>query len=156
VSTKIILILLVLVSLMSFNACDGISVGSGVGRMLESEEKSADTRMEQIISAIKDKDKEALELLFSIKAVDEASGFDSGMDSLFDFVKGDIMSWERDGWASSESIDHGKKSLMIRSDYKVRTDKEEYSFFVVDYSVDSIDPDNEGIYMLQVTTWAWV
>jgi len=25
---------------------------------------------------------------------------------------------------------------------------------IVDYEVDTIDPDNEGVYMLQVTPWA--
>jgi hypothetical protein len=145
--------LLAIVSIIVFSSCIKIRDGSsGIGWITVSEDKKADARMEQIISALKDKDKEALKSLFSKKALNEANGFDSGMDSLLDFIQGNIESWERDSWASDESVESGKKSLMIRSGYKVITDKEEYFFFVVDYYIDTIDPDNEGIYMLQVTT----
>jgi hypothetical protein len=151
---RIVLILLVLVSLLLFGSCDENEDVSGkVREIIVSEPKKADARMEQIISAIKEKDREALKSLFSKKVLEEANDFDNGIDYLFDFLQGDIDSWERDGWSSSESIEFGKKSLMIRSGYKVITNEEEYLFFVVDYNEDTINPDNAGVYMLQVTTW---
>lgn len=107
--------------------------------------------MEQIISAIKDKDKETLKLLFSEQALDEAIDFDSEIDSLFDFIQGDIDSWERDGLGSDESIDYGKKSLMIRFAITINTDKDDYVLFVIDYNVDTKNPDNQGVYMLEVS-----
>lgn len=144
--------LLVLTSLLLISSCNGVRVSDKEGEISVSEEKSADDRIEQIISAINDKDKEALKSLFSKKALDETDDFDSGMDSLFDFIQGDIKSWESDGWSSSESAEYGKSSLMIRSSFIIKTDKEEYVFFIVDYSVDTMNPDNEGLYMLQVRT----
>ena len=119
-----------------------------------SEGQRADARMEQIISAIKVKDRETLKSLFSKKALKEADDFDGGIDYLFDFLQGDIKSWERDGWASSESIKHGKKSLLVRFAFNVHTDIDDYLLFVMDYSMDTIDPKNEGVYTLEITRLA--
>lgn len=148
---RIMLMLLVLVSLLLVSSCNKLEdVSSGAEGIFVSEDQKADERMEQIISALKDKDKEALKSLFSKKAIDEADDFDSETDSLFNFIQGDIESWESDGWASSESIEYGKKSLMIRFGFTIKTDKDTYDFFVIDYSVDTINPDNQGVYMLEL------
>lgn len=34
--------------------------------------------------------------------------------------------------------------------FTVKTDKDEYRFFLMDYSIDTINPDNEGLYTLWV------
>lgn len=143
-SKRIILMLLILVGLLSFSSCGrngGILVGEG---------KRADARIEQIVSAIKDKDREALKSLFSKKALDEADDFVGGADSLFNFIQGDIESWERDGFASDESMGGGKRSWMIRFGFTVKTDKDVYRVFIIDYNVDTINPDNQGVYMLEL------
>jgi hypothetical protein len=145
-----ILMLLVLASLLLLSSCDGIAGGNGVGGIHVSEDKKADVLMEQIISAIKDEDSETIKSLFSKKAIDEANDFDNGITDLFDFIQGNIDAWERDGWSSDESIEYGKKSLMIRFSIIVNTDKEDYMLFVIDYNSDTIDPDNEGVYMLEI------
>lgn len=33
---------------------------------------------------------------------------------------------------------------MIRFDFDIKTDKDDYGLFVIDYNVDTINPDNEG------------
>ena len=143
---RIVLTLLIAVNLLMFNSC------SKIGGFFASEEKRADTRMSQIVSAIKANDKEALKSLFSKKALDEADNIDNEVDDLFDFIQGDIDSWEMpNGWASSEKIDYGKRSLMIRFTIKINTDKDEYEIYVFDYSKDTINPDNQGVYMLEAS-----
>ena len=141
------LVLLLVVNTLLFNACSGHT-----GGLFMQEDKRADARMEQIVSAIKDKDKEALKTLFSQKALNEASDFDDEIDYLFDLIQGDIVFWERDGWASSKSITHGKKTLMIRCSLDIETDKDTYSFFVIDYNIDTLNPDNQGVFMLELIT----
>jgi len=141
---RIVLVLLIIAILLLFSSCDR-NVEIPVG-----EEKKADARMDQIVSAIKDKDNEALKSLFSKKALDETDDFVGGADSLFNFIQGDIESWERDGFASDESIDGGKRSWMIRFGFTVKTDKDLYQFFIIDYNVDTINPDNQGVYMLEL------
>ena len=143
-----VLMLFVLTSLLLFSSC-GIN-----GGFIVSEEKKADARMEQIVVAIKNKDRGAVKSLFSKKALGEADNFEGGIDYLFDFIQGDIISWKRDGWSSGESIEYGKKSLMIRFSIIVNTDKEDYVLFVMDYNVDTINPDNEGVYTLEITRLA--
>ena len=39
---------------------------------------------------------------------------------------------------------------MIRFGFDVVTDVDTYSFFIIDYNVDTISPENEGVYMLEV------
>ena len=136
--------LLILVNLLLVSSC-----GKNEG-ILVSEDKRADARMEQIVSAIKDKDNEALKSLFSKKALDEADDFVGGADSLFSFIQGDIVSWDRDGFASDESMSGGKRSWMIRFGFTVKTDKDVYQFFIIDYNVDTINTDNQGVYMLEL------
>lgn len=143
--------LFIVINLLLFSSCDKIGNSNEAGGLIMIEEQKADERMEKIISAIKANDKEALKLLFSKIAIDESDDFDGEVDSLFDFIQGDIISWKRDGWGSDESIADGKKSLMIRPGFKVVTDVEEYMLFLIDYAVDTIDPDNEGVYMLEVS-----
>ena len=147
---KIALMLVIVMSLFLFSSCDKIGHRNESGGIIIGEGQKADERMEQIISAIKANDKEALKSLFSKKALDEIDDLDGEVDSLFNFIQGDITSWERDGWASDESIEYGKKSLMIRFAINVNTDKDKYRFFIIDYSTDTINPDNEGVYMLEV------
>lgn len=142
---KLIILLLLLMGLLLLSSCDKDN-----GGITMSEEKSADARMEQIISAIKEKDKEALKSLFSKKALGEANDFENELDNLFEFFQGNINTYARDGWSSGESIEYGKKSLMIRFAINVNTDKDVYRFFVIDYNTDTINHDNEGVYMLEV------
>ena len=115
-----------------------------------SDEKMADARMEQIISAIKNEDKVSLKSLFSKKVLVEANELDEEIDRFFNFFDGYIVSWSRDGLAADESIRYGKKFILIRFPIVVNTEKDDYSIFVMDYCIDTIDPDNEGVYTLEI------
>ena len=115
-----------------------------------SDDKRADALIKQIISAIKDKDKEVLKSLFSKKALDESNDFENDVDCLFEIIQGEVESWKRDGLSSSEQIDSGKRSLMIRFAFDIKTDIDLYSCYLIDYTTDTINPDNQGVYMLEV------
>ncbi len=39
---------------------------------------------------------------------------------------------------------------MIRFSVTISTDKDDYLLFVIDYNTDTINPDNEGVYMMQI------
>ena len=115
-----------------------------------SEEKKADARIEQIITAIQDKDKEALESLFSDKSLAESIDFVGGVEYLFDFFNGTVESWERIALSFGESIDHGERIQKLRSWYTVNTDKEKYAFLLIEFTLDTKNPDNTGLYTLRV------
>jgi len=141
-ATSMLLVLICVLFLGSCNENRGIIVSEGV---------RSDARMDQIISALKDRDSAALKSLFSEKALDETNDIDSEIIRLFDFFQGEIESWEKDGWASSESVRYGKKSLMIRFEFDIKTDIDAYTFFVMDYNTDTINRSNEGVFMLEVS-----
>jgi len=122
---------------------------------INNERERAIARMEQIMPMVRDKDKEALKLLFSEQALNNADNIDADIDAMFEFLQGDIVAWTFDDiGASSQAYKHGKQSLRINSAYKVATNDETYCFFVVDDNLDKISPWNEGLYMLEVMTWA--
>jgi len=141
---KIKLVLFILVNSLMLSSCIGgrkISIGEG---------KRADTQVEKIISAIKNQDKEALKLLFSKKALEEAEDFDEEVDILFDYIQGDIESWEKEGGGSYKSTRNGKSTWILLYSITLKTEKGLYRIFVVDYSIDTINPDSQGVYMLEL------
>ena len=151
VNKKIKLMLLILVSLLFISSCFG-----NRGAILVDENRRTDNRMEEIGSAIKDKDKEALKSLFSKKALNEVNDFDNELDYFFDFIQGDVESWKRDSISSSTSYESGKTTNMIRFGFRLVTDVDKYDFFIIDYNIDTINPYNEGVYMIQLRKSSYV
>ncbi len=143
----ITLILLLFVSIILLSSC---SLGGGRIMIYDDNEKKADARLEEIIKTLKNQDKDALKVLFSKQTFDHANNFDASMEYLFGFFQGNVDSWKRDTFTSETSIENGKKSVMLVSWYTVTTDKDEYMFFIIDYTKDTINPDNAGLYTLRV------
>lgn len=111
----------------------------------------ADERMEEIIAVLKEKNMESLKSLFSAKAISEAPNFENDFDRFFQFFQGTIETWERNSLSASRSIEYGKQSLMIRYGILISTDIDDYLLFVIDYNIDTVNPDNEGVYMLEIS-----
>lgn len=135
--------LLLLIILLSFNAC-------GDGGVFSDDSQKADARLEQVIKAIENHDKDALKAMFSKQALDEAEDLDGRMDYLFEFVQGNIKSWEREAGGVDVSKSSGHKEKKSRYWFTVKTDKEDYLFFILEYPEDTEHPENVGLYMLQV------
>jgi hypothetical protein len=157
--SRIFIGLLLVLGVFAFTSCGQINSNSteettvfrnNRTRMLDkgNEEEKADDRMKQILDIIENKDN--LKILFSEKVLQEANDFDKSMSYLFDFIQGDIISCERRKWTSSELIKSGKHSQKVVSWHIVKTDKKDYEFFIIDYPIDAINPNNEGLYTLNV------
>ena len=114
------------------------------------EEQMADARTEQIISVLQNEDAEAMKALFSKKALAEAEDFYGEVERLFEFTRNNIGTWEMAGWSSSAQIRTGKKTLMLRFSIDINVENNGYAIYLIDYCTDTIDPDNEGLYMLEV------
>lgn len=116
-----------------------------------SDESLADNRMEQFFCAVKNQDRESINGLFSKKAYNEAENFDKSIDDLFDYIQGDCVYWGVDGSpVVYDSVENGKKTKQLMTWYYLNTDEQKYFVFIVDYPIDSIDPENEGIYTLMI------
>lgn len=145
--SKKFIMLLLLISILFLSSC---SFGGSKMMIFDDSDKKADDRMEQLLETIKNKDKDALKAMFSIQALNEANEFDGSMEYLFEFFQGRVDSWKRDRFTSETSSEYGKKSVMLVSWYTVTTDKDKYIFFVIDYTKDTINSDNAGLYTLRV------
>ena len=136
--------------MLFLSAC---SLGGSRTEMLskDNDDKKANTRFEQVIEAIKNKDKVALKSMFSKQALDKADDFDGSMDYLFEFFQGKVTSWEINGGPSVyETTDQGHNTKKFNSMYYVNTDKQKYIFYLIEWTVDTDHPDNVGLYTLRV------
>ena len=126
--------------------------GSRVGRLnRDNDEKKAAAKLEQVIEAIKNKDKASLKSLFSQKALSEAVDFDDNIDGLFDFIQGEVDSWKKlSGPSVFEENNYGHVKKEVNSYYYVNTDKQKYFFLLKDYPVYTDHPDNVGLYLFLV------
>ncbi|MDD7793075.1 DUF5104 domain-containing protein [Clostridium sp. 'White wine YQ'] len=147
---KLIIGSILILSMLLLSSC---SIGGSRTEMLnkDSDDTKANGRLEQVIEAIRNKDKDALRGMFSKQAADATDNFDSGVDNLFGFIQGKVGSWEKlDGPTVFESNDHGHETKEVNSYYYVNTDKQKYFFLLQDYPIDTDHPDNVGLYMLLV------
>lgn len=111
--------------------------------------KISETRFDEIIEALNNKDSETLKAMFSSNALKEADNIDEDIEYLMDFYKGEIISIEsaREG---SDSKDGDEREIELRTLNFVSTDEDEYIVFYIDNLTDTKDPDNVGLDMLQI------
>lgn len=139
---------LLLVSIILLCSCE-----KGGGRVISDDsDKKADARIEQILETLKTGDKEALKAMFSKQALSEADDFDGNLDALFHYVQGSIQSWESTGaygGSDDKNADGtGNRKKEIESTYVFKTSEQEYQIAIYEYTIDTANPDNVGVYSL--------
>lgn len=146
---KKILFLIFLINIFFLSSC---SMGGARTEMLnkESDEQKADARLDQVISAIQNKDEAGLKGMFSKQALDEAKDFNGSIHYLFDLFQGVVQSKKNDGLIVDESNNYGHNTKEVKSFYIVETDKQKYMFFLLEYTTNSDQSDNVGLYALRV------
>jgi len=148
------LILFIIISALSLGLLSCSSSKSMIKERLSElntndDNKIADIRFQKIIEALENKDKEALKKMFSSKALKEAKDIDGGIDYIMEFYKGNMKSKEGT-IPRKDSINNGEKKSELDCMYIVTTDEDTYIVFFIDQILDSKNPDNVGIYMLQI------
>lgn len=146
---KLIVLFILIISILLLSACNKHAI-YGIDNEMKSEEAQADARVEEIVTALNEEDADSIKSLFSKKALEDAVDFDENLDDLLENFDGNITTWERDGLSSSETISDGRESLMSRYSINITAGDEEYLFFVIDYSKNTIEPDKQGLYMLEL------
>lgn len=136
-----------------FNMLFLCSCSLGGLRMLntDSDDEQKIARFEQVIEAIKNEDKDALKALFSKQATIDTDDFDGGVDDLFQFMQGEIDSWEKSvGGSVTKLKENGHEKKEVDSYFYVTTNKQKYFFLLEDCPVDTENPDNVGLYLLLI------
>lgn len=144
---KRILTLLFLISIFILSSCSFVE---NIKVIKDYSGNEADERIEQLVEALENDNKDEVKSIFSKKALNDAEGFDNSLEQLFDYFQGNVEEWERVRYSGGSSVRNGKKSEYSESWYKVETDLESYMFFLIDYTTDTINPDNQGLYTLRV------
>ena len=112
----------------------------------------ADARMEQVFEALKSNDQEAIVAMFSNQALSEADAFYDSLEALLQYVEGSILSWERTGgYGGKDEINAegtGNRRKKTESRYNITTSEQEYHIAIYEYTIDTANPDNVGIYSI--------
>lgn len=146
--SRVITILFLSFSLFIFTSC---SIGENRTEMLnESENEQEINRIDQILSFIENEDSENMKVIFSKTALKEDKNFDNGIEYLFNFFQGEVVSYKDSGVGESETNEYGIKTKKVRSFYKVETDVESYLVFLFEITEDTNNPENLGVYSLRV------
>jgi hypothetical protein len=144
---KYYLTFLLLVCTLLLSSC---SLGGGRMSIIDNSDSKADARMGQIIDAIKAQDKNALKDMFSKQALSEADDFDGSLNALFGYIQGDIQSWKSTGGyggSDEKNADgSGNRKKEVDSTYTITTSKQEYHVAIYEYTIDTANPDNVGVY----------
>lgn len=111
----------------------------------------ADARMEQVFIAIKEQNKNALKELFSKKAIEESENIDADIEKLLCFIQGNVVSWNRDETPIVfDSAENGSITKQLITWYYLSTQEQNYLLLLVDYPIDTIDPENVGVYAMRI------
>nr|WP_314466498.1 DUF5104 domain-containing protein [uncultured Clostridium sp.] len=145
---KNFLVFLLIASILLLCSCE-----KGVGRVIvDDSDKKADARMEQVIKAIKAKDKDTLKSMFSKQALSKADDFEGNLNALFGYIQGDVQSWKSTGgYAGSDEKNadgSGNRKKEVESTYTITTSKQEYHVAIYEYTIDTANPDNIGVYSI--------
>ena len=113
-------------------------------------EQESNVELQHIADAVKGHDVAALEKLFSPAAREKATDLGSGVKYFLSFFPSGRMK-TLDLEADSSTGDYSQGAEAIYPQYVVSADGKKYDLTFVYFSVNSLDPDNVGIYALGVT-----
>ncbi|QSX06705.1 DUF5104 domain-containing protein [Sedimentibacter sp. zth1] len=118
---------------------------------IPSNEQLADNTLEKLLKGIVDKDEQSFKDIFSKQVMNEDKDFDIEMEYLFDFFRGDVVSWEKySGPIVDREKDQDKITIEIKSFYEVKTSEDDYVVFILEYTEDTVSPENIGVYALRI------
>lgn len=137
-----------------FSSCK--SGDSGFGKFFNDfykadEKEVANAKLEELLTAMQNKDKEKLKSLFAKNALSIVDDFDASMNDLFDYYEGDYISyddWEGAFLIEEENIDAWIKT--IKPTYDIKTSKRSYRMTFDLRTVDTGDSDNIGLWSIDI------
>ena len=114
----------------------------------------ADKQFEKILAVVEKQDRDALKGMFSVKAQTNSKSFDEDIASLFDYFKGDILSYDDHGcgkvFIGKNDEGYKRQWKTTETTYNVETSEGFYQFAIKTYVTDTATSDNIGIESLYV------
>ncbi len=116
-----------------------------------SDKSKSDERIKGIIVAIEQQDSEKLIAMFSAKSKNDAKNLKEQVKSFCESFDDKNLSFEDNaGPVVYEDIEKGEKIKKLVNWYTVMGAKGNYTFFIVEYTEDTLDKANVGLYTLRV------
>ncbi len=151
---KICIILILTIITISVLLCS-CSIFKGGNQMqnsrISSDLDQANSRMEKLVDALENKDKDTLKLMFSKNAINNSDNFDDDLNKLIDMYHGDFVSYDDWGSVDTEETINGSEELKILySTYDITTSEQVYRITIKDILTDTKEVDNVGMFSLYI------
>ena len=145
---KIILTVIVTITIFPLTSCS--LLGSLIERFGgETDKERGIRRVEEIMRAIENRDREAIISMFSKQVIQDNQDIDKGIDYLFGLVEGEYESYKSNG--SSMGRSNARIKIIYqeyRYDFYITTSKNEYYHNFIDRNIDSENPENVGVFSI--------
>lgn len=142
-------VIIVIVGVLFMSSCT--SFQDRISRLLmTSDERAATKCYERVVKALEKQDKEAIRNMFSKQALEEAEDFDENLDQLLEIFDSKFEPFNFEFGPVSEKVRYGKREKEIKVYFDINFDDITYSVFLVDYPVNTLYPDNAGLYTLRM------
>jgi hypothetical protein len=117
-----------------------------------SETTIINAKVDFVIKAIEDKDKDALVGLFSEKALEECEDMDAGFDYLFKLFEGEILLDDVYVWYQTHQGPVGEQDeidvYIIQAEFN--SNNNIYYLYMIEYLVDTANDENRGVEVLYI------
>ncbi|MCB2362134.1 DUF5104 domain-containing protein [Clostridium estertheticum] len=153
---RIILFITIIILSLGLTACSSVKSKlmkareSALNGEISNDNKIGNARIKKIIECLESNDKKGLKKMFFPKALKEAKDIDGGIDYVMEFYKGKMKSRDEGTIPTKDHNEDGERKSELDCKYTVTTDKDTYIVFFKDQTVDTKNPDNVGISMLQI------
>lgn len=145
------MIMFLIISILLLTSCQGGDYMQRIGFFEDKDNKLADICIDNLYNAIKENDKEVVKKTFSNKACSDAGNIEVQIDGLFEFINGELLSWNREESPVVEDYaEFGKTAKHEMFWFSLKTSEDVYSVFLSYYPTENINPDNKGIYSMLI------
>lgn len=146
-------VLIVCIALMiCFALCSCLNRGSESQYMIFDNDREYDNRqLNMFLEAIENQDKDVIISLFSQNVVSNVEDFESSVYELFEYVKGEVESYNDGAGPSVEATsEDGHVFKIAISNYEIKTSEDNYRLAIQYIPQDTSDPKNEGIHSVYI------
>lgn len=116
--------------------------------LFKSNDEKAKDLGRSVIKLVEDGDEENLQELFSEKALEDCTDFETGFEYARSIYSGTYENIKIVGYNESSHYDKGKHSHEVRAKYEVETSSSTYLLYLYYWSSNTINPSEKGIYSM--------
>lgn len=146
-----LMIVFLIISTLLLTSCQAGRNINSISFSEDTDNNLADICINNLCGGIKEKDKMAVKKIFSEKACSESDNIEVRIDELFEFIKGEVLSWKiEESPIVEDYAEARKKSKREMFWFSLKTTEEVYSVFLSYYPIEDINPDNKGVYSMLI------